>query len=152
MDKNTCIDFGRSFLCSNASSIARNSSEGKDVGPVNDVRFWVESSLHIYDDSREDDKLLTLEQWKAKWSAPKTTIKDEYGKVVAPDEMVSVGADRGRENREWEDKPVGYDGWAEFHNLNESERGPNGLLRHRIGRHCKAHGKGTWDLISGDFS
>lgn len=31
-------------------------------------------------------------------------------------------------------------------------RGPMGLLRHKIGPHCIAHGAGTWDLIPGKFS
>lgn len=35
---------------------------------------------------------------------------------------------------------------------NNAEGGPNGLLRHRLGRYCAKHGEGTWDCIEGEFS
>lgn len=42
---------------------------------------------------------------------------------------------------------------AEFHRRNDSERGPNGLLRAKIdGVHVVEHGSGTWDCLVNDFS
>ena len=47
----------------------------------------------------------------------------------------------------------GYDSWEEFHRRNNSEIGPNGLLRHKVtGNHCVGHGDGTYDYIKGVFS
>ena len=40
----------------------------------------------------------------------------------------------------------------QFYRDNHAEPGPNGLLRHQIGLYCLGHGKGTWDLIPGEFS
>jgi hypothetical protein len=39
-----------------------------------------------------------------------------------------------------------------FHQKNDSERGLNNLLRHRIGRHCVGHGDWPYDYIPGEFS
>jgi hypothetical protein len=48
---------------------------------------------------------------------------------------------------------MGYDSWLQFHQMNHSEKGPKGLLRHKIeGGHCIKHGVGTWDCILGEFS
>jgi hypothetical protein len=45
-----------------------------------------------------------------------------------------------------------YKSEAEFHRANQSERGPNNLLRSKIdGVHCVGH-DGMCDLIAGDFS
>lgn len=50
-------------------------------------------------------------------------------------------------------KIPGYINEEDFHKCNQSERGPNGLLRHKIdGKHCISHGQGTWDCIVGEFS
>lgn len=85
-------------------------------------------------------------------------IRDEYGHSVTPTEMFDVITVRqGRDwDRAWD--AFGYEGEEDFHAQNDSQRGPSGLLRHRIGRHCIGHadgaGKpdGTWDLIVGEFS
>ena len=50
-----------------------------------------------------------------------------------------------------ETTPMSYDSWDEFHRRNNSEKGPVGLLRHRLDSRCIGHG-GTWDLIIGEFS
>ncbi len=47
---------------------------------------------------------------------------------------------------------MSYLGEADFHIKNQSFRGPNNLLRHKINRYCIGHGAGTWDLIVGEFS
>lgn len=108
-------------------------------------------SLHVINEAWEDDKIINLELWKAKWAEPGTIIKNEYGEIITQEKMLAIITERGRE-KDWEKEPVGYRNWREFHKMNESEQGPNGLLRHRIGRYCMGHGEGTWDLIPGEFS
>ena len=53
MANNTCIDFGRSFLCSDGNRIAGRKGHENDNSPINAqdcVRLWVESALRIFDD------------------------------------------------------------------------------------------------------
>jgi len=105
-------------------------------------------SLHIY----PDDGISTLQDWIERWSAPNSVIQDEYGDNISLEEMLRIITERGRD-REWEEKPCGYASWEAFHAANNSLKGTNGLLRHQIdGRRCLAHGEGTYDLLSGDFS
>jgi len=88
-------------------------------------------------------------------------IENEYGDLVSVEDMIDEITVRealisfdsrasiwNMNNLE----PMQYRDEAEFHRKNDSERGPNNLLRHRIGRHCVGHGAGTWDLIVGEFS
>ena len=85
-------------------------------------------------------------------------IVNEYGDTLKPDELVEIVTQRGDgryckssdfEAQSW----CGYKDEIDFHRCNQSQRGPKGLIRHRIdGRHCIGHGEGTWDLISGEFS
>jgi hypothetical protein len=120
-------------------------------------------SLHV----TPDNWVVDLEAWKVLFGLGR--IKNEYGDLVSTSEMMTIITERGRPLREWEDdwwapKPFGakpdgtpfflpgYDSEADFHASNHSERGPCGLLRHRIdGVHCIGHGAGTWDLIQGHF-
>lgn len=84
------------------------------------------------------------------------TIKDEYGAVVTPEEMMKIITERSWPHRNWETDDWhcyrAYRDEADFHQKNHSLRGPNGLLRHQLGRWCTKHGEGTWDCIPGDFS
>ncbi len=93
-----------------------------------------------------------LEDWEREWQGG--VIKDEYGERLTALEMRSHIAERGRD-KEWESEwwKMGnfYSSEAHFHQRNNSERGPNGLLRHRLGDHCIKHGAGTWDCIPGEF-
>src|SRR5699024_8675122 len=84
-------------------------------------------------------------------------IKDEYGDSVDSGKMVDIIIGRGFPDREWSD------GWwksqfgryiseQDFHDRNHSQRGPNGLLRARIGDFCVKHGDGPWDCMRGEFS
>jgi hypothetical protein len=94
-----------------------------------------------------------LPDWEDLWSRPDTRIEDEYGKALTPADMrLVIMARSGRpfdERGPW--TGWGYDGEADFHGKNHSERGPNGLLRHRIDHYCIGHGAGTWDLLVGEF-
>lgn len=79
-------------------------------------------------------------------------IVNEYGDAVTIPEMLDVIRNRhwaGWEQRNWS---LSYRDEAHFHERNLSERGPNGLLRHQIGRYCVKHGAGTWDCLPGEFS
>lgn len=100
------------------------------------------------------DEIKSLDDWKAQW-AKGGTIHNEYNEAVSVDEMLRTIMDRGP-GREWGERSypmMGYLNEDDFHRRNESERGPNNLLRHKIdGRHCVGHGDGTWDYIRGDFS
>lgn len=100
-------------------------------------------------------QLNTLQDWRTKFNAHDHYIEDEYGSIWTVDAMMQIITDRALD-RNWDD-----DRWYRsfyntedyFHACNQSERGPNGLLRHKInGRDCIGHGAGTWDLIAGEFS
>ncbi len=95
-------------------------------------------SLHIIPNGNIED----LADWMAVWSRPRRKIVDEYGGKISPAEMQKIITKRSsvREDN-------GFDYAA-----NDAELGPNGLARSKVdGRHCIGHGKGTWDLITGEF-
>jgi len=110
---------------------------------------WV-FALQVY----PDDGINELSDWVARWSKLGVVIKDEYGKVVTPEEMLRVITERSR--KPWEEQrqtlPWGHLSWAEFHKQNSSVEGPNGLLRCREGVRGVRHGHGTYDLHTGEFS
>jgi len=110
---------------------------------------WV-FALHV----DPDHGIKSLNDWIERWNKPGTTIKDEYGQAVTPEEMLLVVTVRFR--KPWEEqrkrRPGGYSSWEEFHEKNDSMDGPNGLIRAKLGRYCLAHGDGTYDLHEGEFS
>lgn len=115
---------------------------------------WPEDTLDGV--SLDDHQPVNLGQWlglmEATAAAGSARILDEYHRVLSLEEMRSKILERSWERKKDYPDPF-YDSEAEFHRLNQSERGPNGLVRHQIdGRHCIAHGEGTWDLIVGEFS
>lgn len=107
-------------------------------------------ALHVV----PEDGINTLDDWRNLWAAPGAYIRNEYGDHVSIADMeLTITGRCGEED--WDDPRwwVGfYRSEHDFHASNHSERGPHGLLRHRIGSHCKAHGEGTWDCIVGEFS
>lgn len=107
-------------------------------------------SLHVM----PEDDINTLDDWIKLWQQPGAYVLDKYGERVPLDQMLEIVTNRQRDTN-WDDA-TWWKGWyrseREFHEFNHSERGPRGLLRHRIGAHCKAHGEGTWDYITGEFS
>lgn len=107
---------------------------------------WV-FSLHVIPEQNIND----LPDWEREWA--NGVIKDEYGDTLTPETMRAVVVDRSWRNAAWDAQHwIGYRDEADFHAQNYSLRGPNGLLRHRLGRHCVGHGEGTWDLMPGEFS
>lgn len=111
-------------------------------------------SLHVYPRDewcKEQIIIESLDDWKALWATGSGTIKDEYGGTHTPEEMLTNITERAWERGEG--NYGGYPSWQAFHRANCSQQGPNGLVRSRVdGAHCVGHGKGTWDLIVGEFS
>jgi hypothetical protein len=107
-------------------------------------------SLQTYPDDCIDD----LRHWIERWWRLGATIKNEYGETVAPNDMKNIITQRRGKHEDWDhDDWCGYQNEAHFHERNHSERGPNGLVRHKVdGMHCVGHGAGTWDLMRGEFS
>lgn len=95
-----------------------------------------------------DDCLTSLEEWRAAWA--NNPIRDEYHRAVSPAEMERIVTERS-----WprpEAIPFGYRSLTDFCEINHAAPGPNGLWRHKVdGRHCIAHGDGTFDLMRGEF-
>lgn len=107
-------------------------------------------SLH----TMPEDGINDLDDWRRLWNEPGAFIRDEYGARISLEDMEQTITQR-KWKKEWEDGKwwsFGYTSEADFHMKNYSERGPEGLLRHALGRHCLKHGEGTWDCIPGDFS
>ena len=94
-------------------------------------------SLHV----DPSEGINSLANWQARWSKPGSIIVDECKQRVTPEQMISIIRERsGRVTAENMDLKA-----------NDAELGPNGLARHRLGRHCVGHGDGTYDLIPGEF-
>jgi hypothetical protein len=106
--------------------------------------------LHV----NPEEGISTLDDWRKLWAAPGAYIRDEYGQRISVEEMELTITAR-KSHKDWSD-PKWWQGFyrseQDFHDKNHSERGPNGLLRHRIGPYCKAHGDGTWDCLNVEFS
>ncbi len=105
---------------------------------------WV-FALHIH----PDRGLHSLEYWEQFWADKQ--IEDEYGSAVNPERMRAVICDRKRPEISGSAfVPQRDDLWFRE---NGAICGPNGLARSKVdGRHCIAHGNGTYDFHIGDFS
>ena len=105
-------------------------------------------SLHIY----PDDGIYDLDDWEVEWEDRR--IFNEYGEEIPHERMIAwitkLSAPRIKESN------LAFHGIKtieEFLDLNHAELGPNNLLRSKVdGVRCVGHGKGTWDLLVGDFS
>lgn len=86
-------------------------------------------SVHVI----PEDGIKNLDDWKLLFEQGK--IEDEYGTSLSSVEMMKVITERSFPRK---DKP-----------LNLVMEGPNGLSRHK---YTYAHGEGTWDYCTGDFS
>jgi hypothetical protein len=106
-------------------------------------------SLHVI----PEQHINTLEDWIALWSKPEAFICDEYDTEISGAEMEAIITERrsltNLNERIW---PSFYRDEQDFHTCNDSERGPNNLIRARISATCIGHGDGTYDCIVGDFS
>jgi hypothetical protein len=105
-------------------------------------------SLHVY----PEEGIRDLDDWIPLFEDVKdNAIKNEYGEKLTASEMQAEIAQRN-----WKTDvkiPYGYVDWEEFHRKSCSEPGPCGLTRAKIdGQRCIGHGRGTWDLMVGEFS
>jgi hypothetical protein len=97
-------------------------------------------TLHVI----PDKEINTLEDWQREWSKPGKFILNEYDEAVPFEEMIDIITNRSSK---------GPDAWTRRDYAdNYAEPGPNGLVRHQLGRYCVGHGAGTWDLCPGEFS
>ncbi len=103
-------------------------------------------SLHVIPEEGIND----LDDWMPLFEDPGNVILNEYDEVIPAEIMRGEITERSWMEREG--APYGYGSWAEFHRQNDSEPGPNGLLRHKINRYCTKHGAGTWDCLPGEYS
>lgn len=107
-------------------------------------------SLHVMPEEGID----TLDDWRSLWADPGVRIQTEYGKTIGASEMEAIITKRRRDSPL--DSPEWWQGYYgsedDFHQKNHSMRGPNNLLRHKLGHGCIAHGDGPWDCIVGEFS
>ncbi len=96
-------------------------------------------ALRVY----PEDGISDLADWEARWAALSShEIRDEYGNVISPTEMLAMISERSWPSR------VDFDFTSNY-----AETGPNNLVRAKVdGRRCIGHGTGTWDLFVGDFS
>ena len=89
-----------------------------------------------------DDGISSLGDWLRVFLEARTLIRDEYGKTIAPVEMLEIILCR------WRDKPLTDFDWES----NYAVPGPNNLIRHKLDdRYCSGHGDGPYDLILGEF-
>lgn len=99
---------------------------------------------------KRDIVIESLYDWKKWFNNLDWRIFNEYGAELYPSEIIEIIT-----NRYWKvhkEVPELYKSWEDFHNKNQSESGPNNLMRARINERCIGHGEGTWDLMVGEFS
>ena len=99
--------------------------------------------LHII----KEESINNLDDWTKKFYIPGSKIKDEYGFVTTPGELLTIISERkGIPFKSKEEE-------EEFHKYNGSEDGQNNLVRSTIdGVNCVGHGEGPWDYVTGEFS
>ena len=85
--------------------------------------------------------IASLDDWRRKFAEVGVSIVNEYEEPVTVDEMLSCVTAREGSGRKYSD----FAGMG--------VQGPNGLRRSTVdGRHCIAHGTGTWYIMRGEFS
>jgi hypothetical protein len=111
-------------------------SEGRHIGKSSVGWHF---AVHVY----PDDGICTLEDWKALWTRG-GEIHDDCGRIITAEEMLGEITCRSRE-RPPEGDPSEY---------GPAEVGHNNLLRHRrdTDANLYAHGEGTYDYFTGNFS
>lgn len=114
---------------------------------------WV-FSLHVIPDEGIHD----LCDWIKFFNDDNYQIYDEEDRQITTEDMLDTILNRSSEN-EWDSRNFIYSKFQpyhseeHFHECNQSQRGPNNLLRTKVDyNHCIGHGDGTYDLIIGEFS
>ena len=102
-------------------------------------------TLHVYPEKR----INTLDDlMKYIGNAP---IYNEYDVRVSKKHFLDVVTERSWPKRDYS-KIDPFDSLSDFLTRNGAEKGPNNLLRHKIGNFCIGHGEGTYDYCVGEFS
>ena len=98
-------------------------------------------ALHVIPDKGIHD----LPGWVPFLLSADRAIVDEYRDSITYEQLLDIITNRrGRHD---------VNPWTqEMYERNYSEPGPNGLVRHTIGRGCVRHGAGTWDCCEGNYS
>lgn len=91
----------------------------------------------------KDEGILSLDDLLPKFTDPRYRIEDEYDRVISAVEMCQIIMDRAG-------KPTSNN-TPEFLSQNHAIVGPRNLLR-ATGGWVYAHGEGTWDYFTGEFS
>jgi hypothetical protein len=102
-------------------------------------------TLHVGDEF--DNIPHSLEEWKKLLNSPNSRIKNEYGKEIPYDELMSIILDR-KGNKEFDfsrEEDVDLQ-------KNHAIRGPNNLWRHNPEISFGNGGKLPYDLVQGEFS
>ncbi len=94
-------------------------------------------ALHVI----PEEEINLLSDWELRFRQEGSEIRDEYGTLIDPDEMMQIITDR-----KWNGTVARDDGW---YSANNARPGPNGLAR---ATYRARAGDGTYDLIDGDFS
>lgn len=97
--------------------------------------------LHVIPEKGIND----LDDWKEWFNTKGSQIKDEYGRTITIEDMLSTITERSFPRSPQNSRTFDYE-------QNNAVEGPFGLVRSKVGGTCIGHGSGTWDLITGEFS
>lgn len=93
------------------------------------------------------EEISTLETWQQVWSMPEVEIRDEYGRPISSDEMLSIVTERGF--------PSAPNWTREMYAQNLSELGPKNLIRRKTDPRWDVRQgpkEATYDWCGSEFS
>ena len=97
---------------------------------------WV-FSLHVI----PEKGINSLQDWEKLWNSKGAKIQDEYSDDISPEEMKQSITNRcmeeSLEHKKWGGNEFcSYDSEEQFHQSNNSMRGPNNLVRSKLDSPC----------------
>ena len=95
--------------------------------------------LHV----KPEESILSFEDWKRRIEKDDSRIVNEYGDNINKRDFYRTVEERYYLGDYWNAKTL---------KENHAILGPKGLARLRIGNNCIGHGKGTYDLVVGNFT
>lgn len=136
------------YLHRNPCPHCGKADEADDILHIGQHVFCWTFALHVI----PEKGLNSLDDWEKLIRKEDSKVMDDDGDERNSTLLLSL-IRKGHSQTPWELRAEGLPREEEFHRMNGSMRGPNGLLRRRIdGSHCIGHGDGPWDLIAGEFS